>query len=472
MFKQFLKLSAMAAAANAIDTNATRSSAKDHWAVIVVGSSGYGNYRHQADGCHAYQIAKKNGIPEDQIILIMYDDVAHSLWNPYRGKLFNKPTPKGTPGVDVYEGCNVDYKFLHANKKTILGVLKGDTKVGKKVLKSNENSKVFFSYFDHGAPGLVGVPSGLSKYLYADELHSAIKYMHENKMYKEMTMYVEACESGSMFEKILEDNINVYALSAANAHESSWGTYCAPNDHVDGKSIKSCLGDLFSVNWMEDADKADMGVETLQNQYDTVKAETNKSHVLQWGQLSIADEVVGEFESGDYQTPSSLWAGLKEVGRNVVNGLGYPTAETQRKNDFAVDARDIDLHYLYRQVMEDPSIENQEALKGELSKRLRIDSLFKDVASKILDDIDNGALSTVPTDFDCYRDLIENFEKSCGEADTYTMKYFKVFAAQCDVAAKYPPAAQGFKAEIAEACAEAGMAPEMKDSNADIEITQ
>ena len=35
---------------------------KDHWAVIVVGSKGFANYRHQADGCHAYQIAKKNGV--------------------------------------------------------------------------------------------------------------------------------------------------------------------------------------------------------------------------------------------------------------------------------------------------------------------------------------------------------------------------------------------------------------------------
>ena len=53
-----------------------------HWAVIVAGSNGYGNYRHQADACHAYQIAKRKGIPERQIILFMYDDIAHSEENP------------------------------------------------------------------------------------------------------------------------------------------------------------------------------------------------------------------------------------------------------------------------------------------------------------------------------------------------------------------------------------------------------
>ena len=35
-----------------------------NWAVLVCGSDGYGNYRHQADISHAYQIMKKGGIPD------------------------------------------------------------------------------------------------------------------------------------------------------------------------------------------------------------------------------------------------------------------------------------------------------------------------------------------------------------------------------------------------------------------------
>ena len=35
--------------------------AKDHWAVLIAGSSGYGNYRHQSDVCHAYQVLKAGG---------------------------------------------------------------------------------------------------------------------------------------------------------------------------------------------------------------------------------------------------------------------------------------------------------------------------------------------------------------------------------------------------------------------------
>ena len=81
-------------------------------------------------------------------------------------------------------------------------------------------------------------------------------------MFKELTFYVEACESGSMFPN-LTDKENIYAFTASNATESSWGTYCGSDATVDGKKIKSCLGDLFSVNWMEDTEANDPSVETL-----------------------------------------------------------------------------------------------------------------------------------------------------------------------------------------------------------------
>jgi len=74
---------------------------------------------------------------------------------------------------------------------------------------------------------------------------------------------MEACESGSMWVD-LPTTWNLYALSAANQTESSWGTYCPPDDSVNGKEINSCLGDLFSVNWMENTDASNTKTETLE----------------------------------------------------------------------------------------------------------------------------------------------------------------------------------------------------------------
>ena len=80
------------------------------WAVLVAGSRGWENYRHQADVCHAYQVLHSHGVPEDNIIVMMYDDIAYNQRNPYQGRIFNRPN-----GSDVYKGVprgNLTYKIL------------------------------------------------------------------------------------------------------------------------------------------------------------------------------------------------------------------------------------------------------------------------------------------------------------------------------------------------------------------------
>jgi len=427
MYKKYLALLATVNAA-----------ASDHWAVIVAGSRGYGNYRHQADTCHAYQIMKKNGIPEDHIIHLSYDDVANNSMNPFPGTLFNKPTPSGTPGVDVYAGCKIDYKGEQCVADNVIGVLTGDTSTGGPVLQSDENSEVFFYFADHGAPGLIAMPTG--GYLYADAFNDALEKMHAKKMYKQMTVYIEACESGSMFENILKDNINIYAVSAANSHESSWGTYCSPDDKVDGTSIKSCLGDLFSVNWMEDADKANMSKETLQDQYNTVKQETTKSHVLQWGEVDWTTEPIGMFESTLDSAPEKggFWKQFKHFGKNALKDISHwDEAVAYKKNEFAVDSRDIQLHYLYNQVMTDPTPEANAALQSEIAHRMKMDKLFSDLFPMHMDAVKNNS-TPLPTDFDCYRTLIQTFETQCEKIDDYTLKYMKAFVAECEGMKSFP----------------------------------
>lgn len=96
----------------------------------------------------------------------------------------------------------------------------------------------------------------------------------------------------------LPTNTKIYAVSAANPSESSWGTYCSPDDIVGGKHIGSCLGDLFSVKWMEDTEANQPATETLQQQFEAVKKQTTKSHVMQWGDVSFVGDVVGDFVGG------------------------------------------------------------------------------------------------------------------------------------------------------------------------------
>ena len=452
MFKTYTALCALAAQAQAAEVE----DASNHWAIIVAGSRGFGNYRHQADACHAYQILKKAGIPESQIIHINYDDVANSSENKRKGTLYNKPTPKGTPGVNVYEGCQIDYKGADATKENLLAIFQGDpTSTGGKTLKSDANSKVFFSFFDHGAPGLVAMPVG--SYLYADELFKSISYAHQNSMYKEMTVYMEACEGGSMFEGFNYKDLNVYALSATNSKVSSWGTYCRPNDMVDGVSVGSCLGDLFSVNWMEDTDAHSDMKETLKTQYDTVKKETTKSPVCEWGDLTIQDEDIGQFQSNEApkedhdDVGDKFWKLLKRAGKSALkDAFKVDKYMSQEKNDSAVNSRDINLNYLYGKVMDNATIENTQALTEALNQRMLVDKRFASMFPKHFEAVKDNA--PLPTDYDCYRTLVDTYETHCGQFDDYSMKYMATLVAECEGIKSVPEAIKGSIGRIQEQC--------------------
>ena len=226
---------------------AAGASNESHWAVIVAGSNSFANYRHQSDACHAYQIMKRNGVPESQIILMMYDDIAHNTMNPFPGKIFNKPTAAGVAGEDVYAGCEAEYTGKRVTAETFLAVLTGDAATaGGRVLGSGPEDHVFVYYADHGAKGLVAMPAN-GKPVTAKALSGALETMAAKRLYGKLVVYVEACESGSMFAgDLLANDTKVFATTAASGKESSWGCYCGTEELCEVGMFGRGDGPLFS----------------------------------------------------------------------------------------------------------------------------------------------------------------------------------------------------------------------------------
>lgn len=185
----------------------------------------------------------------------------------------------------------IDYKGGDVTPELFLSVLEGNkTAVNGKgtgrVLDSKPEDNVFMFFSDHGAPNLIAFPS---KYLYADQLLATFSKMKGR--FAKFVFYLETCESGSMFVNLPKDT-KIYALSAANPTESSWGTYCSPDDVIQGKHIGTCLGDLFSVSFVENSEESDLSGETLQIQFERIRALTTMSHVMQWGDTSFVSDSV------------------------------------------------------------------------------------------------------------------------------------------------------------------------------------
>jgi len=379
-----------------------------HFAVLVAGSNGFYNYRHQSDIFHAYQLVKKYGVLEEDIILFAFDDIASDPSNPYPGQVFNKPSTG--PGEDVYAGIQIDYKGADVTPENFLSALKGDSAAvgGKKVLTSTADDNVFVYFSDHGAVGLVAFPSS---YLYANDLISALQYMSTNAMYKELVFYIEACEAGSMFATILPDNINIYTTTASTPDESSWAYYCYPNDTVNGKSIGSCLGDEYSIHFLENLESVDPTTETLTTQYSIIKQETLESHPQQYGQMTIAAEVISHFQADDDSHPPLVTMSEKMHGK-----VGK------------VDARAVKLAYLLRRHEQLQTEESKKELEEELYSMEKLDSIFGQLAARL--DLDTN-MPVGEIDFKCLKQRVSMYEAICGKLSEYGLKYVRQIQNTC-----------------------------------------
>ncbi|CAG2174500.1 unnamed protein product, partial [Oppiella nova] len=252
--------------------NSTQEFSGKNWVVLVVGSDSITDYRHPADVYHAYQIVRANGIPDENIIVMHYDDVGNSKYNKYPGKVFNDPNM-----TDVYHDVPKDYTGKEVTPENFLKVLSGDkelAKAGKKVLNSGPDDHVFVFFDDHGDNE-------------AEPLVNTLKEMHANNKFAKLVFYIEACYAGSMFENLLPNNISVYATTASNSRESSWACYW-------DNPILDPLADEYSVRWMEHAELS-INDSTLQSQYEFIRDHTPKSHVMQYGDLSIAKLPMSQF---------------------------------------------------------------------------------------------------------------------------------------------------------------------------------
>ncbi|KAI8487685.1 hypothetical protein Bbelb_346780 [Branchiostoma belcheri] len=366
----------------------------NHWAVVVAGSNGWGNYRHQADACHAYQILHRNGIPDDRIIVMMYDDIANNEENPTPGIIINRPN-----GTDVYKGVPKDYNKEDVTPDNFLNVLKGNKEamagIGSgKVLQSGPEDNVFVFFTDHGAPNLIAFPESE---LHAKDMMEALQYMHDNNMYKNLVFYLEACESGSMFHRHLPDNINIFATSAANPHESSYACY------FDEKR-ETYLGDLYSVKWMEDSDTEDLRKETLQRQFKIVRRETNTSHVREYGDMSMKNMTLLQFQGGKVDVPLTHLPPYPEVPLDAVPAPDVKLAVLQ--------------HRLKAARTEEERSEITDQIKQEFADRKMIQTTVDTIVRKVAVDSDQAdqVLKDRTRDLtahDCYKRAVTHFCRRC-----------------------------------------------------------
>ncbi|GJS63679.1 vacuolar-processing enzyme-like protein, partial [Tanacetum coccineum] len=375
------------------------------WAVLVAGSSGWDNYRHQADVCHAYQLLKRGGLKDENIIVFMYDDIANNPMNPRPGVIINSPN-----GSDVYAGVPKDYTGENVTPANFYAVLLGNasgvTGGSGKVLSSGPLDKVFVYFTDHGGPGVLGMPES-TPYIYANDFINVLVSKHAMGAYNEMVIYVEACESGSIFEGLISEDLNIYVTTASNAVESSWAAYCPDMTPPPPPEFDTCLGDLYSISWLEDR--------TLNNN------SSEGSHVMQYGTQRISNETVSVYQG------SFTW-----------NFTSNPFQSSESMG--VVNQRDADLYSMwqtYKKSTGEPEQKKEllNKIKEITAHRAHLDSSASAIESQLLADrlveVRGDGMALVDN-WDCLKSMVRTYETHCGSLTQYGMKHTRSFANICN----------------------------------------
>lgn len=444
-----------------------------HAALLVAGSRDYQNYRHQADICHAYQLLRKQGIPDENIITFVYDDIAYNWKNPYKGKIFNAPgyllffqtdSKPNIGGENVYPGCAKDYTGIDVTKENILAALTGDAKKLKgigsgRALKADPKQRIAFVYSDHGSVGSIGTPNYDT--ITARQLNKAIKSMLKQNFFNEMVIYMESCEAGSMFKGFeYKKQYKILPIAAALHDELSYATYC-PGD--DGKSsaipnpayVKACLGDLFTVSWLEYTESHDVSIQTIREQLDATTKRTSKSysytggsHVSEYGPKDnpIQHQVIGNFLSY-YKAPTGLTA--KDVIGCAPTSI-YERNALSKMDENRMTQYDADLvPYLIEVESTTNDLEAKDAAMEELqqvlSNRRKADETIRSVVRQLIqkgqiedrtEGEDEWIVKSLPReedlqvvdDWDAFEAFIEIWKASCVPMSSYALQHTRCFS--------------------------------------------
>ena len=201
----------------------------DQYAVLVQGSDGYINYRHQADVLNIYQALRRGGYPDDHIILILDKSIASHRANPEPGVIRTAPDgPDLLGGTDQLPKAVVDYDSGDLSARDIADILMGRASARLPiVLPQGEGHNVLLYWSGHGRSQSQG---GADEFVWRDDYAgqgftaSMLRETAEQMQFRKLLIAAEPCY-GERVIRAVEGIPGVLAMSGASAAEQSWADH-------------------------------------------------------------------------------------------------------------------------------------------------------------------------------------------------------------------------------------------------------
>ena len=220
---------------------------EDNYAVLVAGSEGWYNYRHQADVLGFYQYLKDHGYDDDHILLIMADDIANNELNPLPGVVRRELS-----GKNLYENVQIDYKLGDLTLEDLKRILTGEPSEAYPVtLGSTENDNVLFFWSGHGTK------KGWTWKDTEDVSADFARSMFADMKFRKQFAIIETCYSGGVAQGctgipglLMMTAANPYEPSKADAFDDELQAYLSNTftssilSHLEGNP-HSVIRDLY-----------------------------------------------------------------------------------------------------------------------------------------------------------------------------------------------------------------------------------
>lgn len=227
----------------------------EQYALLVQGSDGFANYRHQADVLGVYQLLRANGFDDNHIILVIDSSIATDEENTEPGIVRNRPD-----GPDLLAGTTdgvpaavVDYDNRDLSPTDIAHILSGIVTPSTPVVinpSRGDHANILFYWSGHGRNTTNGgadefkwrsLPTGEG--FSASLLQQTVSRMHQQRQFRKLLVVAEPCYGEAILAP-LTGLSGVLGLSGASANEQSFA------DHWNGDlgRLGTWMSDCFTTN--------------------------------------------------------------------------------------------------------------------------------------------------------------------------------------------------------------------------------
>lgn len=180
------------------------------YALIVATSSGWNNYRHQANAYAMYQLLKKNGVDDDHILLIAEDDIARNPQNPKPGFIQSSLSDE-----NLYDGIKVDYRLSEVPFEKLTNIV--TAQFSDPSITSAHHLLVYWA--GHGEPE---GPRWGDKVIPPSQVADFFQALYKTRSYIKAFVAMETCYAGQVGKACYDKKVPyLLCMTAANENETS-----------------------------------------------------------------------------------------------------------------------------------------------------------------------------------------------------------------------------------------------------------